>query len=336
MNGQRLDHTPRVPPALLEERCGHEIRVRLEGQVKLFEDGRTRLHVPRPEQLMQRRAGMHYHFRPEIFMQLAGETRFRFPAEELVLRAGEIAVVPAGLPHGERALPGEGGVSFRNLVVGFYEGAVSIHFGIDGGQGTPEIEAIRFYSTPDLRLIVEQINYLVQLRHSGSRQAEPAVRGLALAVVSVIADLVQTPTPDIRHESQRVFHIKWVVRDQLYNPGLNVRFIAQRLGCSADHLSHIFHKDTGETLIRYIQRQRMTGALAALDNPRLTVAEIAFACGFADAGYFTRVFRKQTGMTPLDYRKRRLGGSGEEESRPKTVYADRLDYSAGRALERVD
>lgn len=309
----------------------------LSRSLSALERGRLRIKVPEARSLMQRHAGMHYHFRPELFVQMEGVTRFRFPDAEMMLLPGEVAVMPTGLPHGESALPAEvgenrPGMAFRNFVVGFYASSVCMHFARDFGEGRPDIETISFFCTPDLRRIVEVVEFLAQASHSAGPQREATVRGLSLALFATLADLTQAETPDVRHESRRIFQIKWLVRDQLYNPELNVTFMARRLGCSADYLSHVFHRETGETLIHYVHRQRMRGALEVITNSALTVSEIAWACGFADAGYFTRVFRKQTGLTPQAYRKRLAEEAKREERTPDTVYHDHADYSAGRPL----
>ncbi|RRJ97169.1 AraC family transcriptional regulator [Opitutaceae bacterium TAV4] len=324
---------PRLVPTLGNDAERREFHALLAGQVRAAEDrSPLRIKVPKPLHLMQRRPGMHYHLRPEVFLQLRGATRFRFPggAGEL-LQPGELAVLATGLPHGEEALAGDEG-GFRNLVVGFYASSVSIHFAVDAGTGRPDIEKILFFTTPDLTRIVGLVDYLVQLRHSGSAFAEVAVRGLTLTLLGVLSDLTGAETPAMKQEPQRIFQVKWLVRDQLYNSELNVAFVAQRLGCSADYLSHLFHKETGETLIHYIHRQRVAGAVQALGSQVLSISEIAWACGFADPGYFTRVFRKHTGLTPQAYRAGRLEEAAREGEKPKTIYHDRVDYSPGVAL----
>lgn len=336
MDGQNLAPVPAAPPALGGVSQKNEYQRILERILGEAERGKLHLKVPEPHSLMQRREGMHHHFRPEIFIQLEGATRFRFPQGELMLRPGEAAVLPTGLPHGETALRADGGAGspgacFRNFVAGFYAGSVSMHLARDCGGGRPGIEAISFFSTPDLHRIVEMVEFLVQASRSGRQRAETVARGLGLALFATLADLAQAETPDARQEAPRIFQIKWLVRDQLYNPELNVTFVAQRLNCSADYLSHLFHRETGETLIHYIHNQRMRGALEVIANPALTVSEIAWACGFADAGYFTRVFRKHTGMTPQAYRKRLAEEPAREARAPKTIFHDRADFSPGRA-----
>lgn len=335
MTGQNLAPTPRLVPTLggAPQRIGYQNI--LTSVLGGFERGRAHLKVPEAQALVKRCPEMHYHFRPEIFVQLEGATLFRFPEGKLLLRPGEVAILPAGLPHAEKTLnaeggDGPGGAPFRNFVVGFYASTVSMHLARDFGTGKPDIETISFFSTPDLRRIVEMVEFLVQASQSAGPLREMVVKGLGMALFATLADLTRGETPDARQEPQRIFQIKWLVRDQLYNPELNVTFMAHRIGCSADYLSHVFHKETGETLIHYIHRQRMLGALEVIGNPALTVSEIAWACGFADAGYFTRVFRKHTGMTPQAYRKHLAEELRRGEEQPKTVYHDRTDFSAGR------
>lgn len=328
MIGQNLAPSRRLVPKLGGEAWKRDLQELLQRFLQASRHEKLILKIPHPVRLMQRNPGMHYHFRPEIFIQVQGATRFRFSGEEMLLSPGEMAVLPAGLAHAETALAGDG-VPFRNLVIGFYSNSVSMHFAADQGGGKPDIETIAFFSTPDLQRLIEMVDYLVKLHHSSLPNGQAAVHGLAQALLAVLADLSHVETPEGKQESQRIFQVKWMVRDQIYNPELNVTFMAQHLGCSADYLSHIFHKATGETLIHYIHRQRITGALAVLAGSTLSVSEIAWACGFTDAGYFTRVFRKHTGMTPQAYRLKRGQEAQSDESLPKTIYHDRADYSPG-------
>jgi AraC-like DNA-binding protein len=337
MMGQNLASSAGVVPSLGGEASRHQCCEVLSDGVRSMDSGRGKLRIPRPRHLLQRNPGMHYHFRPEIFVQMQGFTRFRFSMEEFLLSPGEMAIVPTGLPHAEKVLAGNDGAPFRCLIVGFCSSSVSMHFTVDSGAGCPGIESIRFYSTPDRRRIIEQVEYIVLLYHSGGSHASIAVRGMGLGLLAVLADLAHTETPDAHHESPRIFRIKWLVRDQLCNPALNVAFLAQRLECASDYLSHVFHKETGETLIHYIHRQRMAGAIHVLSNhPELTISEIAWACGFVDAGYFTRVFRKHTGFTPLEYRRRAGLDLWREDVEPSCLVQPRVvdEVSAGTTLSR--
>jgi AraC-like DNA-binding protein len=150
------------------------------------------------------------------------------------------------------------------------------------------------------------------------------------ALLGMLQNLVETGSGTLNKDVAKVFHTKWLVREQFSNPELNVKSIAAQLNCSPDYLSHLFHSETGEKLIQYIQRIRIDGAKMALETTQLYVSEIAFSSGFRDPAYFTRVFRKITGESPHEYRVKRDQDRLKSEEVPKTIYFDRDDYSHGQ------
>ncbi len=80
--------------------------------------------------------------------------------------------------------------------------------------------------------------------------------------------------------------------------------IAHEAGISPDYLSDFFRARTGTPLVKYINSLRIAHAGHLLRNrSECNVTEIAALCGFADSGYFTRLFRKNTGLTPTDFRR---------------------------------
>ena len=85
-----------------------------------------------------------------------------------------------------------------------------------------------------------------------------------------------------------------------------MRDLAAHCGCSADYLSHLFHRHAGETLAAHIVRLRLDRAERLLaDEAALAVKEVAWACGFASSGYFIRTFRARHGLTPAVWRQAR-------------------------------
>jgi two-component system response regulator YesN len=57
------------------------------------------------------------------------------------------------------------------------------------------------------------------------------------------------------------------------------------------------------TPIAYLTRYRITKAKALLTTTAQSITTIALAVGFADSGYFSRVFRREVGMTPERFRR---------------------------------
>ncbi|MBI3829369.1 MAG: AraC family transcriptional regulator [Planctomycetes bacterium] len=79
--------------------------------------------------------------------------------------------------------------------------------------------------------------------------------------------------------------------------------IAAALRCNPDYLGRVYRKARGYTLTDGLHRRRVREARGLLIDGRLNVDEIARECGFEDAGYFRRIFKRQVGVTPLAFRR---------------------------------
>ena len=79
--------------------------------------------------------------------------------------------------------------------------------------------------------------------------------------------------------------------------------VAKELLCNPSYLSRIYHQDYGRTLTQAINHYRMEYAQQLLGETNQSVSEIARACGMEDTSYFLKLFKRQTGMTALAYRR---------------------------------
>jgi transcriptional regulator GlxA family with amidase domain len=79
--------------------------------------------------------------------------------------------------------------------------------------------------------------------------------------------------------------------------------LAKRFGCSEGHFCRVFRARTGYSPILYILRARIGRALHLLKQTNWPVAEIGRAVGFDNPFYFSRVFRKIQGQSPVQYRR---------------------------------
>lgn len=90
--------------------------------------------------------------------------------------------------------------------------------------------------------------------------------------------------------------------DFYYNADLSLAWLAKQCNVSESHLSTTFKKETGMTVTEYINKTRVRQALILLNATSLSIGEIASRCGFDDANYFSRIFRKVEGKSPKEYR----------------------------------
>lgn len=90
-----------------------------------------------------------------------------------------------------------------------------------------------------------------------------------------------------------------------YNSDINLHHIAAAAGMSSWHWHRLYHSVMGETLHDTLKWMRLHRAAWLLCHTDKSIADIALACGYrGNAQSFTRIFRRDYGLSPLDYRHR--------------------------------
>jgi AraC family transcriptional regulator len=87
------------------------------------------------------------------------------------------------------------------------------------------------------------------------------------------------------------------------SPPPTVSSLAALCGISERHVLRLFRKETGSTLIGYIREARLEHAERLIGETELSLKEVAFKLGFSSQSSFTDAFRRETGVTPADYRR---------------------------------
>ncbi len=88
-----------------------------------------------------------------------------------------------------------------------------------------------------------------------------------------------------------------------YMNDISAESIAKQLGYSASYIRAIFKKESGVSLQNKINDTRLENSAFLLKNTSMSVTDIAFHCGFSDSNYFSTIFKKKYGISPLAYRK---------------------------------
>lgn len=88
-----------------------------------------------------------------------------------------------------------------------------------------------------------------------------------------------------------------------YDKELQISDIAERFNISNRTLIRRFNAATGNTPLEYIQRVKVESAKKLLENKSTTVEQVCYKTGYKDVNFFRMMFKRHTGMSPLDYRK---------------------------------
>lgn len=88
-----------------------------------------------------------------------------------------------------------------------------------------------------------------------------------------------------------------------YDEKINLEMIAKQVNMNKSYLCRMFKKETGKTLVNYLNDIRMQKAYELLKQPGSTVKEVSAAVGISDQFYFYRVFTKYSGVNPTEFKK---------------------------------
>ncbi|MBC7282293.1 helix-turn-helix domain-containing protein [Hoeflea sp.] len=143
-------------------------------------------------------------------------------------------------------------------------------------------------------------------RHAGSLAGTGLSDSLNVFSDLLAMTLRQSEKLDDVSESMRdKLHLaRRVIEDELYRPDLNPDLIAARVGMSRSRLYELFRQFGG--VASYIQLRRAHRFRVLLSHARdvRSMAELAFACGFASESHASRTFRDAFGIPPGRFRKR--------------------------------
>ena len=108
----------------------------------------------------------------------------------------------------------------------------------------------------------------------------------------------------MKNYSPTIRKILYYIEFNIHLP-LTLAEIAEKLNLSVPYLASIFKKELNTTIISYVNQQRIEIACKLLKTSSLSIQDVGASVGINDRNYFTKVFKKEKGITPTEYRKQK-------------------------------
>ena len=130
-----------------------------------------------------------------------------------------------------------------------------------------------------------------------------AIEDICMWIVKVLDVFMDTV-----YESRDIKNSK-VLSDALsyirehYRENLTLDLVSKNVYISSYYLSHLFKEELDITFVEYLTKIRIEMAKKRLKNQDLSIMDIASEVGYDDSSYFSKVFKRNTGLSPSQYRK---------------------------------
>jgi AraC-like DNA-binding protein len=229
--------------------------------------------------------------------------------ETVSLKPGSALFVPPNCwnyPTWERK------VEIMSLLFGKKQLGISIV--IAEGPSTPQLAANKFaVPTPVNGPMPHILDAMLEL--SSVKEPVRAFSELANALIRCIERLAhESPAPEAENCRQSFFERVCVYLQGNYQNDITRDSVAHLFAVSPNHLSRVFHRHGHMTFIDYLTHVRIARSKFLLCNYNFKLEDVAVRCGFRDAPYFCRVFKRITRTTPMEYRSKMLQHSAATEA----------------------
>ena len=154
---------------------------------------------------------------------------------------------------------------------------------------------------------VSEPQYIISLFRQFLREQENIHRSIALELILLLIlqqiSAAASEQPPDSPGNALAWKAQQIIHTQFHLP-ISASTLAKELHCNADYLGRVFRSAFRLTLTEALHRQRVRAAEKLLISDSLSLTEVAMKCGFNEVGYFRKIFRKHTSLTPAAWKRR--------------------------------
>ena len=218
-----------------------------------------------------------------------GSITYDFSGEKITANKGDVLILPKGLIYSGKRKIGEKTSFFV------------IDFETDNEFSFAALGLFRIFSSKHYDLFITRFEELLKMWQSGDLSAKIALKG---KLYSLIADIINRHIQSsLGAESfSKTQRIADFIEKAYSKSNLSVEDICNEFFVSPSTLRRIMLSAYYKTPIKYITEVRIKKAKNMLAYDDFSVNEISEKCGFSSSQYFSRIFKKEVGLTPLEYK----------------------------------
>ena len=219
---------------------------------------------------------------------IAGSGTVRVDGAEYAASAGQVYIIPEGSDHLYYADPRDPWIKVFFNVRGRLVGRLLKSYGLTGRVVLPGADTLGLFMQ------------FLEIARAG-KVHEEIIGPCALKLHEIVQRLAEETgeEPPVPEEARRLK----ALLDSRIGGEISTEEMAAALFRSKDYVIKLFRSAYGETPHAYFLRQKMQLAAGLLTGTGMSVKQVAAALGYTDQHYFSNVFKKATGMSPVAFRR---------------------------------
>lgn len=124
---------------------------------------------------------------------------------------------------------------------------------------------------------------------------------------------------DLTHQQRLLSRITVYLNENYHLSGLSLRTVAKENNISYYYLSHLFSRELNISFSDFLNNRRIEVARQLLKDHCVSISQVSFSCGFQDPGYFSKVFKRVEGVSPLSFRALMIGKKRATKAQFKSI-----------------
>ncbi len=273
------------------------------------------------------------HSEPELIISLGGKAPYRIADKTFIFTLGKMVLMPGGTPHAPaqttRWFTGniEIGRSASLLFLGGYPSGVRVQVvriddALDSADGTHPCVLLDRQSGRLMNSLVEEVHsrrpgYTRIGRYMLLEFMERCLRassaGANVADALTVLPRRKRSRAASKRIPNRILAAQAFIHSNYHMPLVGLDDIAHAADTSTGYLVRQFKSAIGMTPAKYLLEVRMEAARQLLMTD-LNVGEVGHLAGINDPAYFSRVFRRSNGVSPVTYRRRKAESDGRDDA----------------------
>lgn len=234
----------------------------------------------------------HTHHFSELFYVINGKGGFYIDGKTHPISSNDLVIIPPNTEHTEQSYNAE---PLEYIVLGIE--------GITFLDSEPAGSHIIYNYTQKTELLNLLNLILGEVRSQQAGYDLVCQYLLDVLLIQIIRRQKLVPAPIATTKMTRECARIRQYLDSNYADAITLDTLAQKAHMNKYYLVHAFTRYTGLSPISYLNAKRLQTSKELLETTDFSIAQISQSIGFSSQSYFSQVFRKETGMTPVAYRK---------------------------------